>query len=265
MHSVINTVINKVVQFYIPDMILRAAFRDVISYITLEAAIRDVIIDKIVLRDCNLYAGKLKRIILLQEYVKPIAHESTMFPIDCSFSIYEIPPDARENKDITVAIDLAYPAIGVAPYPDMNLSGNSLGTVASQALESVAMSNSYITPVPILIANNTIRMEPSLAMHVDWVFSCTLAYDINFTGITPSMVTQLTNLVALATKAYIYNKLTNDNQLARIVGGAEFSSFTDTVEGYSDAIEQYDEALIEFRGGAFFDKDSLISTISMMV
>jgi hypothetical protein len=267
MHNVIDIILNKVMNFYIPEMILESTFRNERGILSMKELLKDKIIVGIVLQDCNLYAGKITKIVLKPEYAKDLVPENTIYHSTGYYSMYEIPPEAREYKDIVSVIDIIRPIDYDTPSPECSngiSSFNTLGSLTNDVLNSVS-GTVTVDPTPILLANNIIRIEPPFIAHMDWVLSCLLSYDENFSNITPNMVTPLTNLVVLATKAYIYNKLINDTQLAVIVGGAEFDSFRSIVESYETAHEEYKEALMKFRGAATFDKDILTSMIGMML
>jgi len=266
MHNVLNHVLKKLRMLHIPDMILVAAFKPHVENRTLEALIKEKIVVGIVLEDCNLYAGKLKKIILLDSFRKEMGIDQNIYTISQAYSVYEIPPQDREHRDLTHAIDVSYPSrmMGGSIYPSQYTGGKSLGSLANEVLSSFTGTPVTITPTPILMANNTVRLDPPMAAHVEWVLTCLLAYDSNFTNIAPHMIEPLSDLVVLATKAYIYNTLINNNDLAAMVGGASLDSFRSIVESYSDSYEKYTAAVLTFRGAATFDKENLVSLLREM-
>jgi hypothetical protein len=264
--SNIQHVIARVRQFYVPEMVLQVAFRNELRFMTIDAVIKQNIVAAIVLKDLNLYAGKLARIPLRAEWLKPMTSVG-LYPAVMGSGVYQIPPEAREYKDITVPLEITYPSNTVWFPGGGNNSAcvkDAMENIAGTAMASVNYNGYNTTPTPILMGSNIIRLEPTAATHVDWIFSCLLEYDIEFTNINESMVTQLVKLVSKATQAVIYNKLINQMQIAVMVSGAEMDTIRGIVERWESAAEEYQELLLETRGAAVFDQEQVVSMISMM-
>lgn len=268
MKNVVNTLLRKL-YMRIPEEILVEAFEPRKYSRSLDALIKEVIIVDIVLSQCNLYAGKTKKITLLQDFLKVIKDDTVYSAIPGDYSVYAIPPQFREYRPITVVLDIAYPSSLAlhSAYPYSFLSGRSVANGLEEALSSFTHTPAYVTPTPILLDgdNGIIQLSPPMTMHTDWILSCMLAYDKDFTNVGTNMINPLFNLTLYATQAYIYNKLYVKVNQGYLHGGFQLEAMKSLVDNYADAHEKFEEALTKFRGAAMFDKDTLVDTLSLMI
>lgn len=252
----------------IPIQILEEAFEPKKYYQSLDERIKDEILLGRVLPDCNLFAGKVARIVLQASWA-----ESTSIPpmvgiiTTGDYTVYRIPPKYRDYKKIVSVTALEYPpqyySGNMLTYNGYNMTGSNAGDVACQVLNSVTGSGGMYHPTPILKEGNLIYIYPPQSTHMDWILICKLAYDDEFSNINDSAVYPLMQLVECATKAYIFNKLALKIDQMKLEGGYDFGRFKEIVDGYSDQNEKYDELLLEFRGGASIDPDRLARIITM--
>lgn len=266
MQNVINILIRKLYH-RIPTPVLEEAFRPTYHNRTLDALIKERIIVDTVLTDCNLYAGKTKKIPLSIDYIKRVEDAGSSRYISSDYSVYYIPPEARENRDITVVLDLAYPSelTMTNMYPGQFLSGRSVANVADQALGNATQTPQYLTPTPILMGNNIVRLEPPSSLYTDYVLSCMLAFDKDFTNISTNMVNPIFKCVLYATQMFIYNELLIRMNQGFRQGGAPLASIVDIVNTYEGAEERYDESMKTLRGASMFDKSTMIQMINLMI
>lgn len=256
----INTFSNALRAIYnsIPIEILEAAFRPKDYGVNLDQRIKEVIISGRVLPDCNINAGKIKRIPLLvceSEKVLPDPiYGSLINPTEGA--LFRIPPNAREHRDIVGVIDITYP-YGYLGYGNSStgfgMFGNSVSGLAAAALDSHTLRNACLTPTPTLLADNMILINPANSFLSDWVLLCRLAYDEEFTSINRSSVQPLTNLILTATKAYIWTKLIIQIDQAALSNGQELGQFKSIVDQYQSSLDQYNTDLTKFKGSAVFD------------
>lgn len=255
----------KQIYLKIPREVLIEAFQPGME--SLDYAIKKIIIFDIVLRSCNLFAGKLTKIKLKTSYSIRVNADDYPFPLyDGNYTLYRIPPEVRANRDIVAAIDIAYPlgqfsAYGYSP----EVGSNTIASLTNEVLSSNTHSPQYLTPVPIAMDDNIIKLDPPQAFHVDWIVSCMVKYDENFNNITPNMYKSLGEMSLNATKMYIYNKLMIPISQGFLVGGKNLEAIKFTIEKYDDAEDKFNEALKHFRGAATFSKDNLVDLISLMV
>jgi len=255
----------KQIYLKIPKEILIEAFQPQME--SLDFIIkRDIIVD-IVLRSCNLFAGKITKIKLNDKYSIDMRSDDYPFPLhDGRYSVYKIPPEVRSNRDIIAVLDITYPLGQFSEYgysPD--IGSNTIKTLTNEVMTSNTNSPQYLTPTPILLNDNMIRLEPPQAFHVDWIISCMLKYDENFNNVYPNVFKPLAELGVNACKMYIYNKLYIRINQGYLSGGRQLEAIKDIISDYRDSEEKFNEALKKFRGAATFDKDNLIDMISLMV
>lgn len=271
MNNVINVLL-KDLYFKIPQPILMEGFADDIkqSNRVLDVIIKEKIIIDIVLSNCNLYAGKTKKIVLEERYSKGLSDVllRNVF-VGGEASVYAIPPEARENRPITAVLDVAFPTtMGLyGSVYDGSVSGRTVANGIDEALSSFTHTPAYITPSPILLNGEAgiIQLSPPSSLHVDWILSCLLAYDENFSNISLNMINTLKKMVEYATKAYIYNALWIKINQGFLQGGLQLESIRNIIEGYADSHEKFDEMVLKFRGASTFSHENLKDLLSLMI
>jgi hypothetical protein len=244
----------------IPHPILEAAFRPRDFQVSLDQRIKDTIILGRVLPDCNINTGKIKRIPLRRSMAEPIRSMDGGGSLadQGGKRLYNIPPEARENRDIVGVIDISFRldyttfAYGQDGFGSQ---GNTLGGLARAALDSHTMSNACLTPTPTLLANNMILIDTYNLFFSDdeWTLVCRLGYDDEFTNISNSSVYPLSELILTATKAYVWVNLVLRIDQAELSGGQEIGQFKAIVDEYKPALDQYKEDLMKTRGAAMYD------------
>jgi hypothetical protein len=249
--------------------ILNEAFRPSVEGRTLDALVKEKIIIDHVLQRCNLYTGKTKKILIKYSYLKHAVDDALRYNLGSANTIYVIPPEARENRAITVVLDLAN--VNSMAFGDIRTGGMFMSRTvenrASELLSSFTRKPVCLAPTPILINGEAgiIRVHPPMALHNDWVLSCMLAYDKDFTNMSTNMIQPLQKLVLYATQAYIYNKLIVRMNQGYLQGGLQLDAIREIVVSYAEANEKFEEAFMQFRGASMFDKDVMLDMISLMM
>lgn len=269
MKNTINLIL-RYVQSRIPEEILIEAFQPNKVHRSLDVLIKELVILDYVLPQCNIFAGRPKKIRLITSYIMNVDDLDTGTFLPGNYSIYKIPPEARENRPINAVLDLSYPAnlqfaFGVGNDGGM-VTGRSVSNSASELLSSVTRVPSYIAPSPVLIDGHAgiIRVEPPSNLFSEWILSCVLEYDKNFSNISPNMIPSLQKMTLLATKSYIFNALVVKLSHGRLVAGSQLEAISNVVDKYEEAEEQFQEALLKFRGAATFSPENLANLVSMM-
>ncbi len=251
----------------IPSEILHLAFEPDKAMKSLDAVIREKVIIDMVLMNINLYAGRLKKLTVYEHYRKEISETEAYNPTPGDFSVYQIPMEMTENKQIVSVIDIAYPhtlALSTS-YPHQNVEGRSVLNGATEALGSFTNSPITITPVPVLCNNNIIRYEPPLMLHVDMILTCLLEYSETMDDMASNQIEPLFKCTLYATQMYIYNKLIIQLNQGYLAGGLQLEAVKNIVDTYSDAHEKFDEAIKIFRGSATLEKTALVTLLSEML
>lgn len=257
----IQYILNRVANT-IPRPILDEAFEPAKHYVTLDERIREEVIAGRVLPDCNLYSGKVSRIVLRHTWVEFTTTPPMLGLVNAgNYTVYRIPPDQREYKKIVAVTSVDYPP---SYYPTdmmntfgMNNAGLSSGDLACQAINSLTGRGTVFRPTPILKEGNLVYIMPPQSSHIDWIITCRLEYDDQFMNMENNSIGPLTDLTECAIKAYIYNKLVLKIDSIRVEGGLELSKFREIVDSYADQEDKYKEALLNFRGSAILDVERL--------
>jgi hypothetical protein len=257
------------IYLHIPEGILDVAFEPNKWKVTLDQRIMDTVIEAYVLPDCNIYAGATKRIYLSQcimEPTSPVPGISGVITSNMS-AVYRIPPAVREHRNITAVTDLSYPFAysRMSDPTDFNDRGNNLYNLAQAAIDSRTLANEVITPTPVLQTGNVIKLTPMTNFSVDWVMTCRLEYDKEFTNLHHDAVAPLADLGLCMTKCYIYTKLILKINEAELSGGQELGKFKDIIEDYKQEFDRYKDLIDEFRGGAFLDPDTIERIMLMSI
>jgi hypothetical protein len=270
MKNVINNLLKDLYR-KVPMEILNEAFYRLRkeSNRSLDALIKEYIIVDVVLSNCNLYAGKVKNIVLYQQYGKDIDDTMLHAAMSGNYGVYAIPPEARENRPIVAVLDVAYPTTMAiyGTFPNIGVTGRSVANGIDEMLSSFTHEPAYVTPTPMLIDGDAgiIQLSPPASLHVDWILSCMLAYDKEFTNISLNMLNPLKNMVEYAAKSFIYNELIIKINQGYLQSGLQLESVRSMIESYADANEKFDEALRKFRGASTFSQDALRNMLSLMI
>ncbi len=255
----------------IPKPILEAAFRDVAEDDT--SSLDSLIIDKVFVArmrdDLSIRCGKVFRLILNNSWCHYASSPSPYaLGLSGTYSVYHIPPEAREHRDIAAIMEVRFPYnLGQQTnfYSDCSTKGNTLSSLACEALASQTFSNALVVPRANLRAGNIIKLEPPQFNFVPWQVKVRLKYDDDFTNLEVSETGQFPRLAEQAVKAYIYTTLIIDIESNLVIRGLDMGIFKDIVSSYSDAAEKYDELLMEYAGAAVLDGDRLEGILRKMV
>lgn len=251
----------------IPIEILEAAFypqdKDQPLIKSLDDYIMEEIIEGRVLDDCNIGSGKPKEIELRRQYLIPYKYGNSSLHLNSEIGnegVYCIPPEARENRNITEMVKLKYPSYMM---PFVPYEGSGLGNKTKDLIYSHTYKNLESLPIPISLGNNMLRLDPPQLYTGNLILVCYLEYDKYFTNLNNDAIKPIANLTVCATKAYIYNKLYIKMNRAQVLGGHEIGAFREIIERYEGENDRYDELLLEARGGMTLDPDTTVDIIKM--
>lgn len=257
----------------IPDEILEVAFdTGGPSSISIDEAIRQKVILARVRDDISLRGGKLKQITLRSEW----SHFSSA-PLGAGVSpgglSFLIPPEEREFRDISAAVEVSYPYQLAASQNSVLTNfcarnNTTLSSLATAALQSQTGGVQITYPQPIVYAGNVISFNPPQSAFSPWQVLVRLKYDDNFSNMDVSVVRPFAEICLEAVKAYIYKKLIFKIESNAVMRGAEVGVMKDIVSSYADANEKYKELLLQVGGAETFDpvyqRNLLIKMINAM-
>ena len=255
----------------IPMPILEATFKPY-EYNT---SIDNLILSKVLLArvrdDISLRGGKILKIILNQNWCEYTSSPSPYaLGISGSYTVFTIPPEARDNRDISCVLSVRFPyTLGTSNscsfYNNNTIKGNTLSGLACAALQAQTGANQLSTPQAYVLPGNVIKLDPPQYNFVPWQVTTRLIYDDNFSGMDVSSIRPFCLLAEYATKAYIYTNLIMLIESNMVVKGAELGIVKDIVSGYQDANEKYEEQLIAMGGAQLYEPDRLRNILLRMV
>jgi len=220
----------------IPNEILEAAFLErrfsqFAPLVNVDEMIREKIIQSRVLTDCNLTGGT--------QTIIPL----TGLPIDrweASTMVIRIPKSRTQNRRITRVTSVIF---GIQTVPGHQTYGLNNGSDYMSAGAQVYASHAAIpiqsTAQVSLIAENTIMISDQIMVPGSMQLMCYLEQDLDFSSMRSMTISKFAHLCTLATKAYIYNKLTIRMAEGQMAGGLDLGRFKEIVDGYADANELY--------------------------
>ena len=224
------------VKWAIPEALLIEAFirreygRAAIP-VTIDAMIRQKVIEARVKPDCNLSGGHEMRIPLDQlrpEFIDPLT------------VIYRIPKTLTQGRSITRVLSITYGNLFTS------YSASSYGNNSSPILDAAGglidslqglpqISSAYIR----LIAENTILVTQQPNLPTQLSLLCYVEYDSDLSLLRTTTFDHFSKLVEYAVKAYVYKTLTTPVGEGQLAGGLELGQFRQILDGYADAYENY--------------------------
>jgi len=246
----------------IPKPILQAAIRkynlDNKTTYTITSFIQEVIMDKVVLPETNLSGGLVKTIPLRAEWMESMKGDHGGYAGDDGpYSLFRIPPEARDNKPISNILSLQYPYNtylgGGVNSSDIGVGGYCLVDQVDELLNSYTLSRPRNHPVARLLSGDLIKITPTQYAAQNWLLTCRIDFDSTFTNLHDHAVPILANLVLYATKQWIHTNLLIDIDRAWMETGQDIGTFKSIIEGYSDAAQQYQEEMIKWRGVSWLE------------
>lgn len=187
--------------------------------ISLDASIKDKVINNWVLKDCDVVSG-IEAIIDITGI--PIEYVEMGQVIRIGFG----PTGGREITSI-LSVGYGYNAI----------TGGMPGIV-SALTEPFQMSDVRCQ----LIGQNIAYIEGYVGVKLTNI-RCVLNNDKDFNNIQPRSLPVLKDLCVLATKAFLYNELILNLHNAVNVNGIDMSAILDVVSGYADSVTMYNELM----------------------
>lgn len=205
--------------------------------ISLDARIREEVIEPRVLQDCNLYGGR-EMMIPLQGMPCEILDNNT--------AIYRIPKSATAGATIVCAT-----SVQANTSPLYGLGNSSLAAYgASQVLDSAANVLASHGNIPAIatayvqvIAENTIQVMDGMGLTPNITLRCWVSNDEQLSHLMPTSYPIFSDLVVWAVKAFIYVNAQIVMDKGFVSSGSELGRFRETIDEYRDANENYDTIL----------------------
>lgn len=235
-------------KYEIPPEILREAFqskrydpiarkftRDNTIGVSLESVIERLVVRARVITDINLSSGIETSIPL---------HGLTYQRIDNWNIVYTIPKSITGGRTITAVYEASYGEGNVnATNRLFPQNGSYLGEVARGIFMAESALPVISTANVSLINDNTVLISDANIVPGRMYLRCLVAHDPNLKTIKPSYYDVFSELVILATKAYVHNNLIIRLDEGEIEAGSALGRFREIVDGYADANQMYKDHL----------------------
>ena len=251
--------------------ILEAAFEPQENNQSLDHLIHQKVLIDQVLDDVSLRGGKVFRMLLLPDWCKYTSSPSPYaLGIAGSYSVYSVPPEAREHRDIAAILEVRFPySLGTSTsgsfMNECSLQGNTLNSLACSILQAQTYANLASSPTGVLMPGNIIKLEPPQFNFIPWQVTVRLKYDEQFSGMDVSPAYPFVQLCEQAVKAYIYQKLIFTIESNFVYRGMELGVMKEIVSDYRDAMEKYDELLLALGGAEVFDPMRMLGILRRCV
>ena len=235
------------VRFTVPYEILNEAFKLETGYTSgrvagvktsLESRIREEIIEKKVLDDCNLMGG--------HEVVIPLRGLKVRYHDDMTF-VVTVPKTLTEGQSITSVLSVAQAPDG---WMGTMYAAPQAGTAYGNRMEAlfegaVGGGSSLIDAKVRLIGDNIVYVRVVSEISSDMFLRCRVGSDSNMSRLPATSWLDFSQLVILATKAHIYRNLSIRMDEGQLSGGLNLGRFKEIVDEYSDAHQMYNEFIHE--------------------
>lgn len=203
---------------------------------SVDATIRAEVIEKRVNIDCNL-SGSLQVAIDL----RGVPYEQ----IDHGTRVFRIPYEKTAMRRIVSVSSLNYISnYGIGSH-NLHATGDILSAMTDlvRSLSSMPVVSTahcqIIGDNVVMVRDNAQHISDQLAM------MALIEHDQNMNDLNPGIYMLYSQLVVLATKAYIYNQMVITLDQGQLMAGQELGRIREVIDEYRDANEQYLEILTE--------------------
>lgn len=257
----------------IPRTILEIAFKtNEHMDVSLDEHIKSEVLLKRVRKDISVVAGPVFNLILQGNWVRYTSAPSVYaLGISGSYIAYEIPPEAREHRDISCVLRVGFPytisnsTVG-SFYNNCNLSrGTDLGGLACSSLASLTGSNLLVNPTARMAPGNVIILDPAQFNFHSWRCTVRLEFDENFSGMDVSSIQPFCHLCKYAVQAYCYNEMVIDVESNMVFRGNTVGVIKDIISEYRDANDKYQETMLQFQGASYYEPTRLAEILRKCV
>ena len=243
----------------IPQSVLQIAFspQAVVGYgsrwrtqndnLSIDAAIREKVIEGRVNIDCNLVGGTMVAIDL-----RAIGYEQ----VDNATRVFRIPYEFTGGRRIVSVKTLNYITYHGVPTYHHDAGNSQMLSAAMDLYRAVASMPIVSTANCQIIGDNVVMVRDDLTHLSDQLaMTCLVENDEGMNNLNPGIFPVYGRLVELATKAYIYTHANVAMDQGVLNGGVPLGRIREVVDSYADANEMYQEYYREAWRKASFTND----------
>jgi len=237
---------NNMIRMEIPIEILELAFPQKRGAAPLSIEERMLIecIRPIIMTDMNALGGELAYLSVGQCNLVAVSDYS--YNEQLGSFIIDVPKTITNNKSIVSVLSLVlgdYNGNGVSGDAMMQQCVSPVVADGMRLLGTMQPANIVQTARLELVGENKVLVEAYPPFITYGILKVNLANNANLENIQPGYYTQVSKLITLGVKRYVYNKLRIQLDIGHIYAGHEIPSFKEIVDSYSDAGELYAEQL----------------------
>lgn len=254
----------------IPPQILQIAFKAKQQYMWNNLSTDQEIISKVinsrVRTDCNLLGGKTIQVSLTSDMLEDVPRTASQVNSGTGpYSLYRIPPDRRDNCDITEVHRVMHPLPNAGGPSVMSSRGGTICDFRHELELSHTGGGIAPTPTAERLTGDLIRLHPGYYTYIDWLLVCRVAYDKNMNSLNMSSIDSFADLCTLATKMYIYNNLIIQLDRGYVEFGMDIVAVRQVIEPWSDLNDTYTEKVDDFCNGNMMDLQRIGPLIKYML
>ena len=219
------------------------------------AFISQHIIKERIMKDINISGGLIKTVVLKPAWIERMTPDHMgLAGDDGPFTVYRIPPEARDNLPISGVLGIQYPynTFGGNGVADLQLGtgGYNLTEQIDQVLNSYTLGTPRNHPAVDLLSGDLVKLCPTQYAQQHWLLTIRTHFDEALTSIYQAQIPVFGKLVLYATQQWCYTNLIIDVDRAHMETGADIGAFKTVLEEYRDARTLYDETLVAWRGAS---------------
>lgn len=224
----------------IPKEILEKTFINVVprfkslrNAYNLDTLIKEHVIRKIVLVDCNLIGANQVDVVLQRSWCEPVSNGDM---------VVRIPKGFTQNRTIIEVLSCNF--IGT---PGMMMSSVGPYSPSVQVSNMNKLLNSTMNPTISstvkceVVGENVIYINGMMSFPANSFLTVMVEHDDNLSNMRKQAYPVFAELCILACKAYIWSNRIIEMDKSEIEGGYQLNRFSSIVENYEDAFEQYTE------------------------
>lgn len=221
-------------KYSIPEEILQLAFREQnLNYNTLISTDNKIVsrvIQPKVMKDCNLVSGQQIWVDLNKCGISRVGSE---YYID-------VPKELTNHRSIVSALSIH----SYAYYSSNTTSGSVIMELGNKLLNTtIGNEDTYSTSRLEVVAENIVLVQDPSSIITSGIMKCVIENDSQMNNLNVRAFPNFSRLVELAVKAYIHNHMTIKLGKGYIYNGHELGIVKDTIDGYADALEMYNDFL----------------------
>ena len=245
----------------IPRELLDLTFNDRPRTSSLDEQVIKNVIRRVVLKDINIFGGRVVEIELRKDWEVNINTEEERGTYNrYAFTCYNIPYEYRSRGEISDILYVDYPrySYGAAPgTPDIQQNGDTAISLGHKVLDSHTHASVLPRPTAEALSGSLIRLTPYQMNFRPWLLQARIEYDENINTMSQYLLPQFADLCVTACKRYIHTNTIIKINKGELQSGQNVGIIKEMVMEYRDSINEYKEQVKKFNRNQPFSMDRL--------